>query len=47
MTTPYEPVRWDLVPGHTALVVIDDQRDFLHPEGWYARAGSTSRTCAA
>ena len=39
VTTAYEPVRWDLVPGHTALVVIDDQRDFLHPEGWYAKSG--------
>ena len=39
MTTPYETVRWELVPGHTALVVIDDQRDFLHPEGWYAKSG--------
>ena len=39
MTTPYEPVRWELVPDHTALVVIDDQRDFLHPDGWYARSG--------
>jgi ureidoacrylate peracid hydrolase len=38
VTTPYEPVRWELVPGHTALVVIDDQRDFLHPEGWYAQS---------
>jgi len=27
------------VPGHTALVVIDDQRDFLHPDGWYAKSG--------
>jgi hypothetical protein len=35
VTNAYEPVRWDLVPGHTALVVIDDQRDFLHPDGWY------------
>ena len=39
MTTPYETVRWELVPGHTALVVIDDQRDFLHPDGWYAQNG--------
>ena len=36
---PYEEVRWDLVPGHTALVVIDGQNDFLHDEGWYARQG--------
>src|SRR5206468_1998668 len=39
LTTPYETVRWDLVPGRTVLVVIDDQRDFLHPEGWYAQKG--------
>ena len=39
MTTPYETVRWDLVPGRTVLVVIDDQRDFLHADGWYAKHG--------
>ena len=39
MTTPFAPVRWELVPGHTALVVIDDQRDFLHLDGWYAQKG--------
>ena len=39
MTTPYASVRWELVPGHTALVAIDDQRDFLHPDGWYAQKG--------
>ncbi len=38
-TQPYEEVRWDLVPGHTAIVVIDPQNDFLHDEGWYARQG--------
>lgn len=32
-------MRWDLVPGHTALVVIDPQNDFLHQDGWYSRAG--------
>jgi ureidoacrylate peracid hydrolase len=32
----YDPAAWDLVPGHTAHVVIDDQNDFLHPDGWYA-----------
>src|SRR4051812_17939316 len=36
---PFAPVRWDLVPGRTALVLIDLQRDFLHPEGWYASSG--------
>jgi nicotinamidase-related amidase len=36
---PFGLMRWNLVPGHTALVVIDPQNDFLHREGWYARAG--------
>lgn len=36
---PFEAVRWDLVPGRTAVVIIDPQNDFLHPEGWYARSG--------
>jgi ureidoacrylate peracid hydrolase len=36
---PFETIRWDLVPGRTAVVVIDPQNDFLHPEGWYARSG--------
>ncbi len=36
---PYAPVRWDLVPGRTVLTLIDFQRDFLHPEGWYAERG--------
>src|SRR5581483_6316679 len=39
VTVPYELARWELVPGHTALVLIDDQRDFLHPDGWYAKSG--------
>ncbi|QEC47280.1 cysteine hydrolase [Baekduia soli] len=38
-TTPYGEATWDLVPGHTALVLIDLQNDFLHPEGWYATSG--------
>jgi ureidoacrylate peracid hydrolase len=38
-TTPYSPVSWDLEPGRTALVLIDPQNDFLHPEGWYAQRG--------
>jgi nicotinamidase-related amidase len=37
--TPYAPVRWDLVPGRTALLLIDLQRDFLDPAGWYAQSG--------
>jgi ureidoacrylate peracid hydrolase len=38
-TVPFAAARWRLVPGHTALVVIDPQNDFLHPEGVYARRG--------
>jgi nicotinamidase-related amidase len=38
-TRPFSPIEWKLVPGHTALVVIDPQNDFLHPEGWYASHG--------
>ena len=36
---PFEEAHWDLVPGRTALVVIDPQNDFLHPDGWYAASG--------
>ena len=36
---PYAEVRWNLVAGQTALVVIDPQNDFLHPDGWYASHG--------
>jgi nicotinamidase-related amidase len=36
---PYAAVRWDLVRGRTALVLIDLQNDFLHPDGWYAQNG--------
>jgi ureidoacrylate peracid hydrolase len=34
---PFEAARWDLVPGRTALLHIDLQNDFLHPDGWYGR----------
>lgn len=30
---------WDLVPGRTVHVVIDDQNDFLHADGWYGQQG--------
>jgi ureidoacrylate peracid hydrolase len=30
---------WDLVPGRTVHVVIDDQNDFLHANGWYGQQG--------
>lgn len=36
---PWTAVQWPLVPGHTALVVIDPQNDFLHDKGWYAESG--------
>jgi nicotinamidase-related amidase len=36
---PFHPANWTLAPGATALVVIDAQNDFLHPEGCYARRG--------
>jgi len=39
-TPPYvREGSWALVPGRTVHVVIDDQNDFLHPEGWYAHNG--------
>jgi ureidoacrylate peracid hydrolase len=38
-TTPFEPISWNLEPDHTALVVIDAQNDFLHPDGWYSLRG--------
>lgn len=39
MTDPYARVHWGLVPGRTALLLIDYQNDFLHEDGWYARSG--------
>src|SRR5207253_8645742 len=38
-TDPFAAARWALVPGGTALLVIDPQNDFLHEEGWYAQKG--------
>jgi ureidoacrylate peracid hydrolase len=38
-TTPFQPVAWDLEPGRTALVIIDQQNDFLHNDGHYAKKG--------
>ena len=32
----FDPSAWQLVPGKTVHVVIDDQNDFLHDDGWYA-----------
>ena len=36
---PFLATSWPLVPGRTALVVIDPQNDFLHRDGWYAKSG--------
>ncbi len=35
---PFQAAHWDLVPGRTAVVGIDPQNDFLHPDGWYAKS---------
>lgn len=37
----------DIDPGRTALLTIDLQNDFLHPEGAYGRAGQTSEAISA
>ncbi len=40
-----ETGNWD--PSRTALLTIDLQNDFLHPEGAYGRAGQTSQNISA
>lgn len=37
----------DIDPKRTALLTIDLQNDFLHPEGAYGRAGQTAASIAA
>lgn len=32
----YDATAWHLEPRRTVHVVVDDQNDFLHPDGWYA-----------
>lgn len=34
-------------PSRTALLIVDLQNDFLHPDGAYARGGQTSKDIAA
>lgn len=34
-------------PSRTALLIVDLQNDFLHPDGAYARGGQTSAEIAA
>jgi nicotinamidase-related amidase len=36
-----------IVPARSALLIVDLQNDFLHPDGAYARAGQTSAAIAA
>ncbi len=38
---------FDLDPARTALLTIDLQNDFLHPDGTYGRAGQTAEAIAA
>jgi len=40
-----DPTTWDL--ARTALLTIDLQNDFIHPEGAYGRAGQTAESIAA
>ncbi|MEC8174705.1 MAG: cysteine hydrolase family protein, partial [Pseudomonadota bacterium] len=37
--TPFEEIDVPLVAGNTAIVHIDLQNDFLHPDGHYAQNG--------
>lgn len=41
-----EPLRFD-DPAATALLLVDMQNDFIHPEGAYARGGAASDAIAA
>ena len=34
-TQYYDPSAWRFVPDRTVHLIIDDQNDFLHPDGWY------------
>lgn len=40
-------MRDEIIPANTALLTIDLQNDFLHPEGAYGRAGQGSAAIAA
>ena len=40
-----DPTTWDL--ARTALLTIDLQNDFIHPEGAYGRAGQTAKSIVA
>ena len=34
-----------LVPARSALLVVDVQHDFIHPDGWAARHHPEARRC--
>ncbi|MDQ4061392.1 MAG: cysteine hydrolase, partial [Pseudomonadota bacterium] len=36
-----------LAPERTALLIVDLQNDFLHPQGAYGRAGQTAPEISA
>ncbi len=36
-----------MIPAETALLIVDLQNDFLHPDGAYGRAGQTAPAIAA
>lgn len=40
-----DPTNWD--PARTALLTIDLQNDFIHPDGAYGRAGQSAPSIAA
>jgi nicotinamidase-related amidase len=40
-----DPTKWD--PARTALLTIDLQNDFIHPEGAYGRAGQSAASIAS
>lgn len=44
---PAEPQRAEIDLARTALVIVDMQNDFLHPDGWFPRLGFDPSPLAA